>query len=271
VNADQIATRLRVAGCVFAEDEAALILETADGPETVETMVARRCAGAPLEVVLGWAELAGVRVVVDAGVFVPRRRSELLATEAVRVGGSVVVDMCCGTGVLGVLLAMRLGAEVHAVDLAPSAVACARRNLPGQHVYVGDLFAPLPARLRGRVDLIIANAPYVPTDQIGLLPPEAREHEPAMALDGGDDGLDVQRRVIAAAPAWLGPGGHLLVETSKRQAPQTADLFARAGFEQRTVTSAVLGATVVVGRSADGSPPPQGQADATGSEQRERR
>ncbi|MFL6116094.1 MAG: putative protein N(5)-glutamine methyltransferase, partial [Catenulispora sp.] len=139
--------------------------------------------------------------------------------------------------------------EVHAVDIDPVAVRCAHRNLApvGGRLYEGDLYRPLPAALRGRVGILVANAPYVPTGAIGLLPPEARMHEPRAALDGGADGLDVLRRVAAGAPAWLAPGGHLLVETSRSQAPVAADAFARSGLLTQVVGSVELDATVVVG------------------------
>ena len=110
---------------------------------------------------------------------------------------------------------------MHAADIDPAAVRCARRNIAAAgQVYEGDLYDPLPATLRGRVDILVANVPYVPTEEIGLLPAEARVHEARVALDGGADGLDLLRRVTAAAPPWLAPGGHLLVETSERQAPR---------------------------------------------------
>ncbi len=135
---------------------------------------------------------------------------------------------------------------MHAVDLDPAAVRCARRNVPG-HVYQGDLYQPLPARLRGRVAILAANVPYVPTGEIAFLPPEARAHEPRVALDGGPDGLDVLRRVAAGAPDWLAPGGHLLIETSERQAPLAAAAFQASGLSPRVATSADLSATVLIG------------------------
>ena len=134
----------------------------------------------------------------------------------------MIVDLCCGAGAIGAALAAAVDrAEVHAADIDPAAVRCARLNLPGPrgHVYQGDLYEPLPAGLRGRVAVLAANVPYVPTGEIGFLPPEARTHEPRAALDGGADGLDVLRQVAAGAPGWLAPGGHLLIETSERQAP----------------------------------------------------
>jgi release factor glutamine methyltransferase len=138
------------------------------------------------------------------------------------------------------------------VDVEPAAVRCARRNLAGTggRVYQGDLYQPLPATLRGRVDVLAANAPYVPTAAIATMPPEARLHEPRVTLDGGADGLAVVRRVIAGAPGWLAPGGCLLVETSEQQAPKAVGRVADAGLIPRTARSAGLGATVVIGTRA---------------------
>ncbi|WP_243766737.1 putative protein N(5)-glutamine methyltransferase [Streptomyces sp. GC420] len=246
-----VVAALRAAGCVFAEDEARLLLDTARTPAALAAMVERRVAGLPLEHVLGWAEFCGLRPAVDPGVFVPRRRTEFLVRRAAALappGGAVVVDLCCGSGAVGAALAAGLdGVELHAVDIEPAAVRCARRNLPGGHVYEGDLYEPLPAELRGRVDVLVANAPYVPTEEVVLLPPEARIHEPLVALDGGADGLDIQRRVIAGAAVWLAPGGHLLIETSERQAPLTAGSMARAGLVPEIAECEELFATVVVG------------------------
>jgi release factor glutamine methyltransferase len=165
----------------------------------------------------------------------------------------VVVDLCCGSGAVAAVVATALPlAGLHAVDIDPAAVRCARRNLAslGGQVYQGDLYQPLPGTLRGRVDVLIANAPYVPTAEFGLLPAEARSYEPRAALDGGADGLAILRRVVAAAPQWLAPGGHLLVETSERQAAQMASLTAGHGLAPRVARSGELAATVVIGRRA---------------------
>jgi release factor glutamine methyltransferase len=251
-----IVTRLRSAGCVFAEDEARLLVSAARTPADLAAMVDRRVSGLPLEHVLGWAEFCGLRIAMDPGVFVPRRRTELLVRHAVALvrqaaaRRAVVVDLCCGSGAVGVALAATLErVELHAVDVEPAAVRCARRNIDafGGQVYEGDLYDPLPATLRGRVDILVANAPYVPTESIELMPPEARIHEPRVALDGGADGLDVLRRVSAAAPQWLAPDGCLLVETSERQAPQTVDTVAGSGLIPRLARSDELNATVVIG------------------------
>lgn len=247
-----VVSRLRAAGCVYAEDEARLLLSTAATAADLAVMVDQRVAGLPLEHVVGWAEFCGLRIAVDPGVFVPRRRTELLASQAIaRVRpGAVVVDLCCGSGAVGAAVAAASeDVELHAVDIDPAAVACARRNLAacGGRVCEGDLYAPLPARLRGRVDVVVANVPYVPTREVGLQPREARLYEPRVALDGGSDGLAVVRRVSAAAPAWLAPGGHLLVEVSERQAPQAAEAFIRDGLVARVASSEELAATVVIG------------------------
>ncbi|MFB6840123.1 putative protein N(5)-glutamine methyltransferase [Streptomyces sp. NPDC056361] len=246
-----VVERLRAAGCVFAEEEAEMLLAAAAGPAELDAMVERRAEGLPLEHIVGWAEFAGLRIEVDGGVFVPRRRTEFLVGLAVERArpGAVCVDLCCGSGAAGAVLLDRVaGAEVHASDIEPAAVRCARRNVEprGGRVYDGDLFAPLPAELRGRVEILVANVPYVPTEEIGLLPPEARDHEPHVTLDGGSDGLDVLRRVAAGAPGWLAPGGHLFVETSERQAESAAAVMSASGLVPEVLTSDEWWATAVV-------------------------
>lgn len=296
---EHLVARLRAAGCVFAEDEARILVEaaTADGvtdDARLEGLVAARVGGLPLEHLVGWAELDGRRWRVAPGVFVPRQRSELLVREAtVRAlayatnAPVLLVDLCCGCGALGGAVTARLLAaghdiEVHAADVDPVAVASAHENLealaaeafaaraagtgltrragdrpdageaqpPGRltaQTYTGDLAAPLPAEVWGRVDVIVANAPYVPTNAIGMMPPEAREHEPHAALDGGDDGLTILRRVIDLAPALLRPGGHLLVETGEAQVSAAVGHLEAAGLIPTVLTDDDLGATALVG------------------------
>ena len=244
--------RLRAAGCVFAEDEAELIISTARTSDELDAMLERRVTGLPLEHVLGWAEFCGLRMVVDPGVFVPRRRTEFLVAEAAALTrpGAVVVDLCCGSGALGAALAAAVtGLELHAADIDPAAVRCARRNVAaaGGRVHRGDLFQALPAALQGRIDVLLANVPYVPTGKIALLPAEARDHEARVALDGGEDGLDVLRRVTAEAPQWLAPGGHLLFETSERQIPAALAEVTGRGLTAQVATDEDGEATVVIG------------------------
>jgi release factor glutamine methyltransferase len=252
---DPVVARLRAAGCVFAEDEARLLREAARSATELDDLVARRVEGSPLEVLLDWVEFCWLRIAVDPGVFVPRTRTAFLVAQAVELArpGAVVVDLCCGTGAVGAAVAAAVpGVEVHAADLDPAAVRCARRNLPPERVYEGDLYAPLPIGLHNRVDLLVVNAPYVPTEAIATMPPEARDHEPRIALDGGPDGVDVQRRVAADAPTWLRPGGALLIETGLDQAELTATTLAAAGLAPRVAHSEELYATIVIGTR----PPP---------------
>lgn len=262
-----VVATLRAAGCVYAEDEAAILSEAAHNADELAALVARRVAGFPLEHLVGWARFHGLRIAVGPGVFVPRLRTEFLVAQALGilrtsglVGGSmagqradtaVVVDLCCGSGAVGAALAHEIaGLELHAADINPAAVACAAKNLEGVNGYAhcGDLFAPLPESLRGRVDMVVANAPYVPTESIAFMPLEARLHEPYSALDGGADGLDIQRRIAALAPGWLRPGGCLLVETSVRQSAVSAQILAAHGLTATIAHSEELDGTVVTGR-----------------------
>jgi len=260
-----IVSRLRAAGCVFAEDEADLLIAAASTSDELEEMVQRRASGLPLEHVIGWAEFCGLRIAVGPGVFVPRPRSEFLVGQAIAAarqsatpgGPWLVVDLCCGSGAVGVSVAAGLSTlghvELHAADIEPAAVQCALANVAsvGGTVYQGDLYDPLPAELRGRVALLVVNAPYVPTGEIAMMPPEARLHEPLVALDGGPDGVVIHRRVAAVAPEWLAPGGRLLIETSERQAPQTAAAMTAAGLTAVVSADEELDATVVIGTFAD--------------------
>jgi release factor glutamine methyltransferase len=240
-----LVARLRAVGCVFAEDEARLLLGAAGSPAELEAMVARRVAGEPLEHVLGFVDFHGLRLEVAPGVFVPRTRTGFLVDTAVAPvladrpgrGPAVVLDLCCGCGAVGAAVAASLagrsvGCELHAADLDPVAVEVARRNLApyGGRVGVGDLFDPVPADLRGRVDLLVANTPYVPSDAVALMPPEARDHEERLALDGGPDGLALLRRIASAAPVWLAPGGHLLIEIARAQAEAALAAYRDAGL-----------------------------------------
>lgn len=256
-----LVTTLRAAGCVFAEEEAALLAAAAAAESELDELVAQRVSGVPLEYLLGWTEFRGLRVAVSPGVFVPRQRTGFLVELAVADPRDpcVVLDMCCGCGALGLAVATELSAagirvELSASDLEPAAVACAHRNLAPLNapVYQGDLFAPLPRNLAGRVHVLLANTPYVPTAAIADMPPEARDHEPRTALDGGTDGLGVFRRVAAAAPHWLAPGGRLLVETSRAQSGAATEILARQGLTPAIAESEELYATVVIGTRPGG-------------------
>jgi release factor glutamine methyltransferase len=257
--------RLRTAGCVFAEEEAAVLSEAAPDEATLRDLVRRRAGGEPLEQVVGYADFCGLRVRLRRGVFVPRVRSELLVRRGVEAARRacagkgqrdaaappIVVDLCCGSGALGLAVRRQLpGVDLYAADLDPVAVGCARDNFGADldRVYQGDLFDPLPARLTGRIDVLLANVPYVAHRHLALLPAEARDHEPHTALDGGDDGLDVFRAMIGAARRWLSPGGTVLSEITEAQIGAATDAARAAGLEPEVTYDDDLEATVIAGR-----------------------
>lgn len=234
-----LVARLRAAGCVFAEDEAALLLAAAVSPQQLEQFVVQRVGGLPIEHVVGWARFCGLRILVSPGVFVPRPRTEFLVGQARRVlsPGSIVLDLCCGSGAVGVAVAEGNDVQLYASDLEPVAVTDARRNVEpiGGRVFEGDLYAPLPPALRDTVDVITVIAPYVPTDAMALLPHEARDFEPVLALDGGPDGLEVVRRIVMGAGDWLASRGTLFAEVSQAQAGAVVHLIEGAGLIAATL------------------------------------
>ena len=248
----EVVARLRAAGCVYADREAALLLEAADGA-ALDELVARRVAGEPLEHVLGRVEFRGLRLAVGPAVFVPRQRTAVVVEEGARglKADAIVVDLCCGAGTIGAAIrAVRPDVELWATELDATAADCARENL-GDVVRIGDLFEPLPSRLWGRLDLVATNLPYVPTDAIATMPPEARDHEPRLALDGGNDGLRLHRRAVPEAAGWLAPGGRLVVECGRAQAATLADLMRAEGLDASVVTDDALDGTAVIGRRND--------------------
>jgi release factor glutamine methyltransferase len=241
---------------VYAEDEARVLTAAARTEDELLAMVERRAGGVPLEHVVGWAEFCGLRIAVEPPLFVPRRRSEFLvrlAAAGLRPG-AVVVDLCCGSGALGAALSAAADPiQVYAVDIDPRAARCALGNLAAieAQVYEGDLYDALPATIRGCVDVIVAVPPYVPTDELRLLPAEARLHEEPISLDGGVDGLDIARRIATDAVDWLAPGGAVFIEASDRQAPVLLDALERTGLRGRIATLDELDATVVCGTAWD--------------------
>ena len=257
---DPVVARLRAAGCVFAEDEAALLRDAAATPSELERLVAARVSGTPLEHLLGWAEFDGLRVRVAPRVFVPRRRSELLVRLAVEAAppDGIVVELCAGVAAIATAVrARRPDLTVWAAELDPAALDCACANLGAHWILAGDLYDALPPGLRA--DVLVANAPYVPSDEIAFMPSEAREHEARIALDGGADGLDVHRRLLAGARERWRPGGVLIIETSRRQAPLDLALCAEAGLVAEVVTDDDLDATAVLIRApASGTTPTPG-------------
>lgn len=253
--AEDLASVLRAAGCVFAEEEAAILLQAARSPEHLARMTAQRTEGAPLEHVVGEVEFAGLRLSVGPGAFVPRQRTRLLAEAAVAAltssdaAGLVCVEAYCGVAPVAAYVRARLPrVRVHAIDDDPVPLAHARRNLGdgGQvpadeeaarraDVHRGTVLTGLPRELHGRVDVIAAVPPYVPDAKAPLLPREAREGEPSAALLGGRDGLGPMRALTRAAPSWLAPRGRLLVEMHTPQAATAARWAERHGWSASTL------------------------------------
>jgi release factor glutamine methyltransferase len=239
---ESLADRLRAIGCVFAEDEARLLAGAASDSAHLDAMVEQRASGQPLETVIGSVRFCGIDVTLRPGVFVPRPRTRFLAERAVsacrewesaRGQSPVVVDVCTGSGALAAVVASEVvGSTVCASDLDPVAVACASVNGArfGFSVGLGDLMDGVPTLLHGHVSVIVANVPYVPTDQLQYLPRDVLEHEPVRALDGGPTGLDVFGRLCRAAPAWLAEGGVVMSEVSPAQVREALALLEGAGL-----------------------------------------
>ena len=220
---DTLVARLRAAGCVYAEDEAAEIRRVhGDDEKALDAMVAARRAGVPLEQALGVARFAGVEVEVGEGVFVPRTRAEPLVDEAVAAApdARVVLDLGCGSGAIAAALHRRLPqAHVHAVDIDPVALRYAARNgrRHGFEVHLGDWWQALPRPLRGRIDLAVAYLPHVPTARLSGIAGDYRAHEPERAVAGGADGLDPLRAVLAGMDEWMSPDGLLVTFVADEQ------------------------------------------------------
>ncbi len=227
-----VATLLGRAGFIAAEEEASELIACAGGSdELLESLVARRITGEPLAWITGKSSFCGVEIHVDRGVYVPRWQSEHLARRAadrLPVNGTAI-DVCTGSGAIAKVLSMsRPEARVVASDLDVRAVACAMAN--GVEAYCGDLFSPLPVGLERQVDVIVGVVPYVPTPSLPLLPRDTFAFEAPLAYDGGADGTDILRRVLAESPRFLRPRGALLVELGGEEAGALEDDLLRLGY-----------------------------------------
>jgi release factor glutamine methyltransferase len=220
------------AGFVAAGEEAQELLARADGDAgLLDSLVARRLTGEPLPWITGSVTFCGLAIRVDPGVYVPREQSEALARRAVErlPASGAAIDLCTGSGAIArTLAACRPGARVVASDVDERAVACAAAN--DVEAYRGDLFAPLPAVLEGRVDVVVGVVPYVPTDALGVLQRDTFTFESPLSYDGGRDGTAILRRVLAGAPRFLRSGGALLLELGGEQAGALGDDLARQGY-----------------------------------------
>lgn len=234
---DGVAARLRAAGCVYAEQEAGILVEAAGGDDAaLETLVARRVAGVPLEPLVGWVQFGSLRLEVGPRVFVPRQRSLQLARAAVRVAREqarpVVLEPYSGVAPIAAsVAAVAPAAELHVADIDPNALRYARRNLPATAgVHESDGLAGVPSSLRGRLTLVASVPPYVPTTATDFIPREALDHEPGAALFAGSDGLDHVRDLVDELLGWLAPNGVALIELNRQQYRSAAGDARRAGW-----------------------------------------
>jgi release factor glutamine methyltransferase len=219
-------------GFVAAGEEAdELLVRAAGDGALLDALVARRLTGEPLAWITGGVVFCGLEIRVDPGVYVPRWQTEPLALRAAErlPAGGAAIDLCTGSGAIArTLRARRPDARVVASDVDERAVACAAAN--GVEVYLGDLLAPLPRALEGRVDVVVGVVPYVPTPDLPLLQRDTFSFESPLSYDGGADGTGILRRVLAGSPRFLRPGGALLLELGGRQADLLAGDLERLGY-----------------------------------------
>ena len=209
-------------------------------------LVRRRAQGEPLQKILGETEFYSKVFKVEPGVFIPRPETERLVEEAVallappdrRLLAPVAVEIGCGTGIIGICLALDVPRlTVYATDVNPAAVQLTKHNAhtlgadPRVHVLPGNRFDPLPAHLKGQVDLVVSNPPYIRAADIPGLAVEVSEHDPVEALDGGQDGLVFYRAMASGLGAWLRPGGHVAGEIGDDQGRDVEDIFSASGLE----------------------------------------
>lgn len=222
---------LRSGGVVAAEEEADDLVAAARDPEHLAAMVARRLRGEPTAWLTGTMRFLGLDIVVRSGVYVTRWQTEQLARHASTHLGDdgIALDVCTGAGTIGAYLrATRGSSRVLGTDIDTVATECARVN--GVEAYSGDLYDPVPADLRGQIDLVVAVPPYVPERMLRLLPRDVVVYEPHRALVGGDGGLDVARRIVAGSVEWLAPGGFLALEVGVDQVDAVATGMVAAGL-----------------------------------------
>jgi len=229
-------------------------------------LVRRRAQGEPLQQILGETEFYSRTFKVEPGVFIPRPETERLVEEAVtllappdrRLLAPVAVEIGCGTGIIGISLALEVPRLiVHATDINPAAVHLTKHNAhtlgaePRVQVRQGNRFDPLPTHLKGQIDLVVSNPPYIRAADIPGLATEVAEHDPVEALDGGEDGLLFYRALAGAVGTWLRPGGHVAVEIGDEQGQDVEDIFSASGLEDiRVIRDYADRDRVVTARSA---------------------
>ncbi|MGI8427444.1 MAG: peptide chain release factor N(5)-glutamine methyltransferase [Actinomycetota bacterium] len=221
-----------------------------------DQLVARRVAGEPVALILGYTEFRKLKLIVRKGVFVPRNTSELMAEKAIARLRSrrnpVAVDVATGTGPVALAIADGAkNAEVYGLDIWRPSLVVARQNASQLglkvHFILSDLLAKLPRALEGKVDVFTCHPPYVARSQLRGLPKEIKDFEPRVSLsDNSVDGLSLVRRLAQDSPGWLRRGGWLLFEISPDLSRQVATIMRRSGFERVKSERDSLGATRVV-------------------------
>ncbi|MFG2862449.1 peptide chain release factor N(5)-glutamine methyltransferase [Streptomyces sioyaensis] len=208
-------------------------VEDADFDARYWEAVARREAREPLQHITGRAFFRYLELAVGPGVFVPRPETESVvgwAIDAVRamdVVEPLIVDLCTGSGAIALALAQEVPrSRVHAVELSEQALDYARKNVEGSRVVLhhGDALTALP-ELDGQVDLVVSNPPYIPLTEWEYVAPEARDHDPELALFSGQDGLDTIRGIERTAHRLLRPGGVVVIEHADTQGGQVPWIF----------------------------------------------
>ena len=225
-----------------------------------DTLVRRRAGGEPMAHILGWTEFRGLRIRVRPGAFVPRQSSEFTVEQAARrLRGKkhpIAADVATGIGPIALAIAAAVRrAEVHGTDISAEAIRQARQNardlgLRNVEFHRGDMFASLPPRIRGKVDVITAHAPYVPRGELESLPLEVRGFEPVDTLtDHSEHGLGMLTQIAEQAPEWLRPNGWVLLEVSPDFARAVRGLLVRYGYRDVKSTKGWPEVTrVIVGR-----------------------
>jgi release factor glutamine methyltransferase len=229
----EVSETLQAAGFLDGDEEAAALVAAADGVDGVlRDLLARRVDGEPLEWLTGFITFLGHNMRIDPGVYVPRRQSEIVARRAIErlPHDGMAVDMATGSGAIAVALSnARPRATVMATEIDPLAAKCAVAN--GVDVLVGDLGGPLPIAAHGRVDVVVAVVPYVPSEEMVFLPRDVRRHEPSRALDGGPRGLVLLSEAVRWAGLLLRAGGSLVLELGGSQDTGLQPSLTAAGFE----------------------------------------
>lgn len=192
--------------------------------ERIEGIVKRRAQGEPLQYILGKWEFMGLPFYTRPCALIPRQDTETLCEEALAIGGRTLLDLCCGTGCIGVSLAKLGGFEVTFGDISRDCIDLARENAALNGVAGSFVLTDMFGNISGSYDMICVNPPYIPTSHLALLQAEVKR-EPALALDGGADGLDFYRRIARDYAAHLNPGGALLMEVGAGQAEDVAAMF----------------------------------------------